>query len=199
MLMVYLIALIVGGVLLALTLVLGGAAEHDADTGGADTDHGGDADSDHPGAFDTVVGWLPVTSLRFWTFFAAFFGGVGTVVSAWSLAGPVPAAVLAVAAGYLSGLIMDRSMRYLRRADSDSSLGGRDLVGASAVVLLRVARGTAGKVRAQLKGRSIDLLAETDDDDPLAAGQQAMVLSMRDDGRVVVTRAEPLVKQEEVE
>jgi membrane protein implicated in regulation of membrane protease activity len=184
MLMVYLIALIVGGVLLALTLVLGGAAEQDADTGGGDADQG---DADHGGALDAVFGWLPVTSLRFWTFFAAFFGGVGTVVSAWNLAGPVAAAVCAVIAGYASGLIMDRSMRYLRRSDSDSSLGGRDLVGAGAEVLLPVTAGSAGKVRVRLKGRSVDLLARTDDEEPLAAGTHVTVLSMGDDGHVVVT------------
>ncbi|HEU5061332.1 MAG TPA: hypothetical protein VFU21_32630 [Kofleriaceae bacterium] len=184
MLMVYLIALIIGGVLLALTLVLGGAAEHDADTGGGDVDQG---DGDHGGTLDAVFGWLPVTSLRFWTFFAAFFGGVGTVVSAWNLAGPVAAAVLAVVAGYASGLIMDRSMRYLRRSDSDSSLGGRDLVGAGAEVLLPVTASSAGKVRVRLKGRSVDLLARTDDEEPLAAGKHVTVLSMGDDGHVVVT------------
>ena len=182
MLMVYLIALIIGGVLLALTLVLGGAAEHDADTGDVDG-----ADGDHSSPLDAVFGWLPLTSLRFWTFFAAFFGGVGTVLSAWNLAGPVPAAVLAVAGGYLSGLIMDRSMRYLRRADSDSSLGGADVVGAGAVVLVPVASGTPGKVRVRLKGRSVDLLADTDDEKTLAAGRHVTVLSVRDDGRVVVT------------
>lgn len=187
MLMVYLITLIIGGVLLALTLVLGGAADHDAGGVDADADQGGDADSDHPSALDAVFGWLPVTSLRFWTFFAAFFGGVGTVISAWSLAGPIPAAVLAIAAGYLSGLAMDRAMRYLRRADSDSSLGGRDLVGAGAVVLVPVASGTPGKVRVRLKGRAVDLLAETDDEETLAAGKHVTVLSMRDDGHVVVT------------
>jgi membrane protein implicated in regulation of membrane protease activity len=182
MLMVYLIALIIGGVLLTLSLVLGGAAESDADTG--DVDH---ADGDHSSSLDAVFGWLPLTSLRFWTFFAAFFGGVGTVLSAWSLAGPVPAAALAVAAGYLSGLIMDRSMRYLRRADSDSSLGGRDLVGAGAEVLVPVAPGVPGKVRVRLKGRSVDLLARSEDEATMAAGKHVMVLSMDDDGHVLVT------------
>jgi len=190
MLMVYLIALIVGGVLLALTLVLGGAADHHA---GGDVDHhAGSADGDHAGALDAFFGWLPVTSLRFWTFFAAFFGAVGTVLSAWDLAGPAPAVALAVTAGYLSGLIMDRSMRYLRRSDSNSSLGGGDVVGAGAVVLLPVGAGAPGKVRVRLKGRSVDLVAATEDEEPLAAGQHAMVLSMRDDGHVVVTRGDKL-------
>ena len=81
-------------------------------------------------------------------------------------------------------------MRYLRRADSNSSLGGGDVVGAGAEVLLPVAAGAAGKVRVRLKGRAVDLLAVTDDDEALAAGQHVMVLSMRDDGHVVVTRGD---------
>lgn len=194
MLMVYLIALIIGGVLLALTLVVGGAADSDADTGGADSDDL--SDGDH-GALEAVLGWFPVTSLRFWTFFAAFFGGVGTVLSAWSLAGQVPAALLALSAGYLCGLLMDRSMRYLRRSDSDSLVGGRDLVGAGGRVMVPVASGTPGKVRVRLKDRSVDLLAVTDDETELAAGQHVMVLSMRDDGRVLVTRGDKIDKVEE--
>jgi len=78
-------------------------------------------------------------------------------------------------------------MRYLRRSDSDSSLAGRDLVGAGAEVLVTVASGAPGKVRVRMKGRSVDLLAETDDEAALAAGQEVTVLAMRDDGRVVVT------------
>jgi membrane protein implicated in regulation of membrane protease activity len=189
MLMVYLIALIVGGVLLALSLVLGGGADH----GGGELDHAvADGDGDHAGALDAVFAWLPITSLRFWTFFAAFFGAVGTVLSAWNLAGPAPAAVLAVAAGYLSGLIMNRAMRYLTRTDSDSSLGHGDLVGAGAEVLLPIASAAAGKVRVRLKGRSVDLLAVSEDDQPLAAGAHVMVLAVRDDGHLLVTRGDKL-------
>jgi membrane protein implicated in regulation of membrane protease activity len=192
MLMVYLVTLIAGGLLLAITLVLGGSADADTDAGEVDAD----GDADH-GALDVFLGWLPVTSLRFWTFFAAFFGGVGTVLTAWDLAGPVAAGGLAVAAGYLSGLLMDRSLRYLKQADSDSSVGGADVIGAGGLVLLPVASGGGGKVRVHLKGRTIDLLAHTDDDDQLAAGQHVMVLSMRDDGHVLVTRGDKLDKVEE--
>lgn len=194
MLVVYLIALIVGGVLLATTLVLGGAAEADADAGGADTDHGGDADSDHAGPLDLVFGWLPVTSLRFWTFFAAFFGLVGTVLTTFAMAGTVPTVVAAVVGGYASGMIMDRAVKYLRKNERDSSVGERDLIGAGAHVLVQVKTGKTGKVRVHLKGRTVDLLAETDDDTELAAGQHAMVLSLRDDGHVLVTRGDKAVQ-----
>ncbi|HLU64867.1 MAG TPA: hypothetical protein VKZ63_01240 [Kofleriaceae bacterium] len=191
MLMIYLIALIVGGVLLAITLILGGDgeagevdAELDADAD-FDADADGDAHSDH-GGFDAFMAWLPLTSLRFWTFFGAFFGLVGTVLAAWKLAGPVPTAIMAVAAGYLSGLMMDRAIRYLRRNDTDSSLGERDVVGATGKLLVAAGPGRTGKVRVHLKGRAVDLLAETDE--VLAAGQPILILSMREDGHVVVTR-----------
>lgn len=191
MLMVYLITLIVGGVLLALTLVLGGG---DADTDAGEVDAAGDADH---GPLDVFAGWLPVTSLRFWTFFSAFFGGVGTVLTAWNLSSPVVAGVVAAVAGYLSGLLMDRSLKYLRRVAHDSSVGSADVVGAGALVLLPVASGETGKVRVHLKGRTVDLLAQTDDDSQLAAGQHVMVLSMRDNGHVLVTRGDKLDKVEE--
>ena len=183
MLMVYLIALIVGGVLLAVTLIFG--ADGEADSGG---DADGQVEAEH-GGLDAFMGWFPLTSLRFWTFFGAFFGLVGTVLAGWQLAGPAATAGLAVATGYASGVIMDRAMRYLRRTDSDSSVGERDLVGASAQVLVPIAAGKTGKVRVHLKGRTLDLLAETDDESELAGSQRVLVLAMRDDGHVVVTRA----------
>jgi membrane protein implicated in regulation of membrane protease activity len=184
MLMVYLIALIVGGVLLAGTLIFGGDGDASIDDHGGGDGHGGD----HASGFDALLGWFPLTSLRFWTFFGAFFGLVGTVLAAWKIAAPVPTAILAVAGGYLSGLMMDRAVRYLRRTDSDSSLGERDLVGCSGQVVVPLAADKTGKVRLHLKGRTVDLLAETEDEAALGVGQPVLVLSMRGDGHVVVTR-----------
>src|SRR5436190_17778919 len=107
MLVVYLITLIVGGALLALSLVLGGHGDADAHGGDADA-HGGDAhagsaDGDHGSALDAFTGWFPITSLRFWTFFSAFFGLTGTILGAFMGTGAVPTALFAVGAGYASG------------------------------------------------------------------------------------------------
>lgn len=187
MLVVYLITLIVGGGLLAVTLVLGGDGDGHGHVGG--DGHGGvDPHADQAAAADALLGWLPVTSLRFWTFFAAFFGLTGTLLTTWVGTGFVPSLAMSVGVGYLSGIAMDRAMRVLRRTDSDSTVGERDLVGAAVEVLLPVASGKTGKVRAQIKGRAVDLMAETSDAAAIGAGQRAMVLSMRDDGHVVITR-----------
>ena len=187
MLVVYLITLIVGGGLLAVTLLLGGHGDAHGHVGG--DGHGGvDAHGDQAGAADALLGWMPVTSLRFWTFFAAFFGLTGTLLTTWVGTGFAPALAMSIGAGYLSGIAMDRTMRVLRRTDADSWVGERDLVGAAVEVLIPVASGKTGKVRAQLKGRVVDLMAETSDPAGIGTGQRAMVLSMRDDGHVVITR-----------
>src|SRR5690242_10331405 len=146
MLVVYLITLIVGGGLLAVTLLAGGHGDAHGHVGG--DGHGGvDAHGDQAGAADALLGWMPVTSLRFWTFFAAFFGLTGTLLTTWVETAFVPALAMSIAAGYLSGLAMDRAMRVLRRTDADSSVGERDLVGAAVEVLVPVASGKTGKVR----------------------------------------------------
>jgi hypothetical protein len=187
MLVVYLITLIVGGALLTVTLVLGGDHHGHVHVGG-DGHGGADAHGDQAGAADAVLGWFPLTSLRFWTFFAAFFGLAGTLLTTWVGSGRGVTIVMSIGAGYLSGLMMDRAMRILRRSDSDSTVGAGDLVGAGVKVLVAVAAGKTGKVRAHLKGRTVDLLADTSDPAEIGTGQHAMVLSMRDDGHVVITR-----------
>lgn len=191
MLVVYLIALIVGGALLSVTLILGGDADADVDVD-VDADMDLDAGADGVDGIDVLLGWLPLTSLRFWTFFAAFFGLTGTVLAGWSMAGSVSTAAMAVSVGYFSGLMMDRAVRALRKNEPTSGIGERDVVGVTGQVLVPVGDGKTGKVRVNLKGRAMDLLAELEGEEELAVGESVMVLNMRDDGLVVVTRADKL-------
>ena len=193
MLAAYLIALIVGGVLVAVSLV--GGDHHDA--GGHTLDGDGDAAADdaavdHGSAFDALLSWLPLSSLRFWTFFAAFFGLTGTALSLLASAGPVATAFAAVATGYGAGIALTRAMRALQAGSSDSSLALDDLIGATAKVLVPVAAGRTGKVRLHLKDRTIDLLADTQEAEELAAGESALVIAVPGDGRAVIARVDKL-------
>lgn len=198
MLAAYLITLIVGGVLVAISLVVGG----DGDAGGHDgqLEGGGHGDAhahddghvDHGGALDAALGWLPIGSLRFWTFFAAFFGLTGTALSLLPGSGSVVTAVAAVAVGYGAGIALTRIVRRLQRSSSDSSLAAADLIGATAHVLLPVAPGRAGKVRLHLKDRAIDLLAETQEDAELTPGEKALVIAAPQQGHVVIARVDKL-------
>ena len=90
MLSVYWLAFGLGGVFLILTTFVG--ADHDHDASGHDVDHGdafgadtdgvdhGDSGGDvtHPGILDVL---FLIFSVRFWSFFIAFFGLTGVITS----------------------------------------------------------------------------------------------------------------------
>ena len=175
MIELYLAALAFGGTLLAASLILG-AKHHDHDGGTADD-----------GSFD-VMAWVPVTSLRFWTFFLGFGGAVGATLTALGSAGPVAIAIVAGVVGWVTGAAAVATLRALRTRAVDSTTSAGELAGATAEVLVAVARGEVGKVRVEAKGRQQDFLAETDDDAPLPAGSRVFVVGPAAEGRVAVTK-----------
>lgn len=202
MLTLYLIALALGGTLLLASLFLGG--EHDAGAPGEvspdmDADlSAGDADMDageggELGA-DVALAWLPVASMRFWTFFLAFFGLTGTILTLGGVvASAVITGVIAGGVGYACGMGVVQVIRRMRATQTDSTAGADDYIGETALVMVSVARGKTGKVRLEVKGRTVDLLAETEDERPFAARERALVYAMNDDGHAVITRAEHAV------
>lgn len=191
MLAIYLIALAIGGVMLALSF-LGGDGDHGHDAHGGGTGHG---DAGHGGGMDALLGWLPITSLRFWIVFGAFFGLTGTALTLGDLLGPEPLkAIIAGAVGWAAGVMVVGAIRRLTRTEVSSAVGDRDLVGSTAEVLVPIARGGRGKVRVRMKDRAIDLTATTEDD-ALAEGVEVVVFAIERDGAVVVTRGETPVER----
>jgi hypothetical protein len=186
MLAVYLIALAIGGVMLALTLVGGdgeGADGHDGD-GHGEVGHAG-------GALDLMLGWLPITSLRFWIVFAAFFGLTGTALTLGGLLGPEPLpGLVAGGVGWLAGVMVVSAIRRLGKTEVSSGVGERDLVGATAEVLVSVSKDSAGKVRVRMKDRAVDMTATTEDESVLAEGVEVVVYAVEPRGGVVVTRGD---------
>jgi len=189
MLQIFLIALIVGAGLLLFSLFAsgdgGGKPEID---GHADLD--AHTDHDHDGGLDGALAWLPLASLRFWTFFMAFFGATGTAltfierdINAWVLL------AIAVAMGYVCGAAAVSVFRYMRRSETSSNLAVDDYIGETAVVRVSVARGKTGKVRLDIKGRTLELLAETEEETPFAVKERAMIYAMTEQGHVILTRA----------
>lgn len=173
MLAIYLASLIAGGGLLLWSMAGGGDAE-DADTGEA---HGGD-------------GWLsalPFSSLTFWTFFLAFFGLTGSTLTLFGLAGSAAiTATLAAALGLGAGFTIALVMKRLRREVVDSSIRALDFVGEVGRALLPVAVDQPGKVRLQLRGRAVDLIAHTEEPTPIPANAEVVVHEVTDDGAVKV-------------
>lgn len=171
MITLYLGALAFGGTLLAASLALGGDKDVDKDL---DKDVG--------------VDWLPVLSLRFWTFFLAFGGATGAALTWIAELAPGVVAGAAFGVGWFSGVGTVWAMRSLRKSSASSDVSARDLRGEIAEVLVDVSKEQIGKVRVAAKGRIADLIAETDDAATYAAGEKVMILGEGAEGRVQVTR-----------
>lgn len=207
MLTIYLTTLIIGGSLLLLSIFLGGDGDHGADhdfdahfDGELDTDFDGDFDGDFGADLDgeADVGfdaafdaWLPIASIRFWTFFAAFFGMTGTALTATSNLGMTLTLGPAIGVGYVSGVAATRILKSLSKKSVGRVLNSEDLVGTVGALTLPVAPGVAGKIRMQIGGRTVELLAESDE--TINAGANAIVISVLDDGSVRITPA-PLLE-----
>jgi hypothetical protein len=178
----YVTAAIVGGALLAVNLLKG------------DPGDGADLSGDSHAVDSGADGWglvLPLFSLSFWTFFIAFFGLAGTLLS--FLPEPPGRYVIAgasVATGLGSGFAMAHLLRQLRQREVHSSVGQQDFVGALGKLLLPVGRGAPGKVRLSIKGRTFDLIAHSDTDAPLAVDEQVVVHDVTDEGEVKVVSAQ---------
>jgi membrane protein implicated in regulation of membrane protease activity len=177
--LLYALALILGGGILLVQLVGGG--HHDGpDFGGSD--HLGGPDH-HPAAGPGV---LSTRSLMYGLF---AFGLSGAGLHALRAAGPWAVFALAAATGAAVTLAVGATLRAV--ADPAAS-GEAELVearGRAGRVLVPISRGQRGKVRVQIKGQTVDLLATTTGGD-LPAGTEVLVVDVRGEVAEVVAAGE---------
>ncbi len=192
----YVGALVLGGGLLVASALMGGGkdadldVDHDLDVGGPDADLDADADADaaldhdgHVGVGDAL--WMPILSIRFWTFSLAFFGLTGLVLEGMRMVGLIGAPWglvlgLAVVTGAVSGWVVSRIVQQLKQERVSSEVvPEHDYAGKAAEVLLDVAPGDPGLVRLDVKGVSIDVSAVVASPDvgPLRRGSKVIVLA----------------------
>jgi len=190
---VYLFSLIVGGVLLGASILLGGDHDSDADLDvdadadldlDADAAAHGDADLTHAhgdvgghGSLDFFL-WT-FRSIRFWTFFLAFFGMAGLaltwlgLVESWMLT-----LGLSIGVGSLTGFGAAAVLRMLASDDSGAVASSDDYVGKTVRVIVPVEKDGTGKVRVSLRGNTVDVLATTDEDQSFSSREEAMIIEM---------------------
>lgn len=215
----YVFALVVGGVLLGASMFLGGG-DADGDAGDADLDadhgdlgdgghdhadhglgHGHHGDADHPGVdaagAGDALGFLlwSVVSLRFWTFFLAFFGLTGLALDGFGLVPPgALGPSLAVGTGLLVAWSAMAVLRRLSTGSSSSHATERDYVGKTARVLVPVGPSGVGKVRVRVGGQDVDLLATTDDPAGFRRADEALVIEV-DGTRARIARVDELSRR----
>ncbi len=209
----YLGALVLGGVLIGASIVLGaGDADLDLDSdldvdldadvdldvdadldldadldADVDADLDADADAGHAVGHDLDAGtWLPFLSLRFWTFALMSFGLTGTLSRLLlDVALPVELGT-SVLVGLGIGWAAAWTFRRLKNTTVSGSTQLTGLQGTEATILLPVGPGKVGKVRALVDGQAVALLARTGDDALLPRREPVLVVDVQD-GVAVVT------------
>jgi len=176
----YVFALVLGSILLGASFLLGGGDDADIDL---DLDHEADGHGGGPGDLMGLFGVL--ASIRFWTFFAAFFGLTGILLDILALAGKFAGFGLAVGVGALTGWTAVTLINRLSASDVGVAAGVDDYIGKTGEMLIAVGPNKLGKVRIELKGTTVDMLAESDELS-IARGEQAMIVDMRGSKAVVV-------------
>jgi membrane protein implicated in regulation of membrane protease activity len=177
----YVFSLIIGGGLIAYSLV-GGHDSHHGDVGHHDA-HGHEA-----------AKWF---SLRTLTYFLFVFGGVGAALTkTWSaLAMPV-ILVLAVVAGLGVGALVSLAFDYLRRTDSGTRDPDDSFVGLTAAVTLPIRSGGMGKILVKRGDRSYELMARPlDAAAKSAAWKSVVVVEMKGGTAVVAPADDPAVRE----
>lgn len=188
MMTLYLVAAMVGLGLIIFTALAGG---HDAHM-----DH--DLSVDHDVGGDHEVHWdhgglAPFISLRFWTYFAATFGLTGAVLSLTNASNPQQILIASLVGGFAVGLMVHFAMRALRRSESSSAANVDDLIGKEGKLLVAIRDGQPGKVRLDVKGDLIDMLALPQSGVTAEVGETVYVLAIEND-RAIVARREDLLE-----
>ncbi len=196
----YVFCLIVGGAFVGLSVLGGlfdadGDFDHDLDShfgghldmhGHLDLDGDGhvDLDLDHDGDIEVRIAprYSPLTSFKFYTFALAFFGLTGvlfTVMGLWANATGV--LVLSIVMGLIAGLAVSYALHKANATSSSDAITERDYVGVTGQVVLPVRAGKRGKVKMHLKGRTIEMFAESADDEVvLDFDEECFVLGVED-------------------
>lgn len=176
---IYLIALLVGGFFVALSM-FGGDTDTHADVGAdADLDLGGHEVGDHGAG----AGFVDLLSIRTLFLFAAFFGLTGVLFS-WQDAGEPYTAVVSTLLGLIAGLGGSYVIQRVAKAQVSSNVTTEDLRGKTALVRLPFEPGERGTIDVVVKGSRMRVTARPFDasEGAFAPGDEVVIVRM--DGRV---------------
>ncbi len=158
-------------------------ADLDAGAGGssfdADVDLDADGDADGGGDGGGIGQWLPITSLRFWTFALFAFGLTGSLLSLLG-AGAILSAVVAVLVGVGIGWAAAQIFRYLLRERVSGATTLDSLAGREGRVVIPVREGRRGKIAVQGPAGRIELLATSGDGRDLMRGERVLIAHVED-------------------
>lgn len=192
MLSIYIVTAIVGGALVLISALMAGHGdghvEHDADIShgdaSVDVHHGHDHDGE--GAV-----WIPFLSLRFWTYCLATFGIVGILLTKFAEWDNSMVLTTSILTGLFCGLAVSYFMRFARRWEASSSASVAELLGTTGKVLVAIRPPEIGKIRVDIKGETIDMLALSNDESTtLTMDEDVVIVSIENDRARVIPKSE---------
>lgn len=202
MLAIYLFALIVGGGLLAFSLVAGTDGDHDIEVdSGADVDVASEFES-VAGGESVLAGddWMLLQgffSIRTILYFLAGFGATGALIDLLTGAPSLVTLSWALATGLISALAAAVIYGWLRQTGSGEVPNDPEyLVGVTARVLLPVEAGRRGKIIALHQGREVELLARLHGADDADCPRGSEVVIVEVDGETALVTPLPLLSSE---
>jgi len=167
MLSLYIGCAVVGMVLVVLASLHGFHGHDDLGSGDADG-------HDHDGS--EALWWLPIFSMRFWTFFAAGFGLSGTTMTLLKSATSPAILAWSIGTGFVAGWLVSMALRLARKGQSGSAPGMSDFAGKEAHVIVASQGIQPGKIRLSLHGETIDVLASHQNGAPLIVGEPVYIV-----------------------
>jgi membrane protein implicated in regulation of membrane protease activity len=200
---IYGLSFIVGGVFVLLAAIGGiDGADIDADL---DADFDLDLEAELPADLDDIDAgtqidqtltalrsrwWLPLLSLRFWTFFLCFFGLTGLLIT--RVRPDLPpwlTALIAVGMGISCGWMAASVLRSLSRQPISSMVKPENLIGQVGQVEIPFSQASRGKVMLKLGDSTVSYFAITQEERAFAVGEAVLVVGM-EHGKLWVASAE---------
>jgi hypothetical protein len=162
--LLYLIAVVLGGGVLVVQVFAG-----DHGDPGHGLEHGDLSHPDGPG----------ILSTRSLVYALFTFGLVGGLLHVPGVVEPRTALAIAVVSGVAAGAAVGYAFQALGHAGASGAAGLDEVRGRKARVLVACSRGGRGKVRVQLKGHQVDVLASTDEE-RIAEGAEVVIVDVRE-------------------
>ena len=129
-----------------------------------------------------------LTSFKFWTVGGFFFGLTGLGLS-WVQPNWPPSLIFSIALmmGILLGGILAIALRHLARRHADSLIRTEDFAGRTGIVELPFDAKSKGKVRLELRGTVLHMMALTDDTQLFVPGDKVLVVNVENNRLWVVS------------
>jgi len=180
MLTLYLVCLIIGGALVAVSIFAGGDVDVDADLS-ADVDI--EAEADVEGAVgEGVAAAARFLSLRNAVFFVTFFGLTGTLLTSLGI-GFVLTLISALTIGSVAAFSIYRLMEFLRTSETGVLPASGALEGAMAAVVVDFDDTRSGKVSVTDGGQTVQLIArvhEQAETRRFGVGDEVVIVDLQD-------------------